>query len=52
MVAWIFYRPFFYNGIHGMLLSSLIIDVLYPLTDIGRELVTDPLSEARYVVEL
>lgn len=36
VVAWIFYRPFFFNGIHGMLLSSLIIDLLSPLPNIGE----------------
>lgn len=46
MLAWKYYRSFFYNGIHGMLLSSLIIDLLYPLNLIGRELVTDPLMSA------
>lgn len=25
--AWLYYRLFFYNGLHGMLLSSLVIDV-------------------------
>nr|WP_218627910.1 YitT family protein [Sporosarcina sp. E16_8] len=43
MLAWRYYRSFFYNGIHGMLLSSLFIDLLYPLNMIGRELVTVPL---------
>jgi len=46
MLAWKYYRSFFYNGIHGMLLSSLIIDLLYPLNVIGRELVTGPLMSA------
>ncbi len=46
MLAWKYYRSFFYNGIHGMLLSSLFIDLLYPLNLIGRELVTDPLMSA------
>jgi len=46
LLAWKYYRSFFYNGIHGMLLSSLIIDLLYPLNVIGRELVTDPLMSA------
>jgi len=35
IIAWFFYRTFFYNGIHGMLLSSLIIDLLYPLHHLG-----------------
>ncbi|WP_203247226.1 YitT family protein [Sporosarcina beigongshangi] len=46
IVAWIFYRPFFFNGIHGMLLSSLIIDVLSPLQSIGREFVISTLAGA------
>jgi uncharacterized membrane-anchored protein YitT (DUF2179 family) len=46
IIAWKYYRLFFYNGIHGMLLSSLIIDLLYPLHMIGRELVTVPLVSA------
>lgn len=28
MLAWVYYRTFFYNGLHGMLLSSLIIDIV------------------------
>jgi uncharacterized membrane-anchored protein YitT (DUF2179 family) len=46
MLAWKYYRTFFYNGIHGMLLSSMIIDLLYPLQMIGREVVTVPLVSA------
>lgn len=46
LLAWKYYRPFFYNGIHGMLLSSLLIDLLYPLQMIGRELVTSPVVSA------
>jgi len=46
VLAWKYYRSFFYNGIHGMLLSSLIMDLLYPLNMIGRELVTSPLISA------
>lgn len=46
MLAWKYYRSFFYNGIHGMLFSSLIIDLLYPLNVIGRELVNGPLMSA------
>lgn len=46
LLAWVFYRSFFYNGIHGMLLSSLVIDVFYPLQIIGREMVTSPLLSA------
>ena len=46
MLAWRYYRSFFYNGIHGMLLSSLTIDLLYPLQIIGREVITVPLVSA------
>lgn len=46
--AWIFYRSFFYNGIHGMLLSSLIIDVLSPLDSLGNLLGITPLGGAIY----
>jgi uncharacterized membrane-anchored protein YitT (DUF2179 family) len=46
ILAWKYYRSFFYNGIHGMLLSSLIIDLLYPLNIIGKELVIAPLISA------
>lgn len=31
VIAWIYYRPYFYNSLHGMLLSSFMIDVLSPL---------------------
>jgi uncharacterized membrane-anchored protein YitT (DUF2179 family) len=27
IIAWFYYRPFFYNSLHGMLFSSLMIDV-------------------------
>lgn len=46
VLAWIFYRSFFYNGIHGMLFSSLIIDVCYPLQIIGSETLLSPLVSA------
>ena len=28
IVAWFYYRPFFYNSLHGLLISSLMIDIL------------------------
>ncbi|GGJ77674.1 uncharacterized membrane-anchored protein YitT (DUF2179 family) [Anoxybacillus voinovskiensis] len=28
MIAWFYYRPFFYNSLHGLLFSSFMIDVL------------------------
>ncbi len=46
IVAWIFYRPFFFNGIHGMLLSSLVIDLLSPLNSINKGLIISPLAGA------
>ena len=46
IVAWIFYRPFFFNGVHGMLLSSLIIDMLSPLQSIGKQFMISPLAGA------
>ena len=39
LVAWVNYRSFFYNGIHGLLISSLIIDFLYPLHRLGEKIV-------------
>lgn len=44
--AWFFYRSFFYNGIHGLLFSSLLIDLLYPLHMIGKNVLTVPLVSA------
>lgn len=41
-----FHRPFFYNGINGMLFSSLIIDYLYPLHILGERYMTVPLFSA------
>ena len=44
--AWFFYRSFFYNGIHGMLISSIIIDVFYPLHLFGEILKVSPFLSA------
>lgn len=44
--AWFFYRSFFYNGIHGLLFSSIMIDFLYPLHILGKNVVTTPLLSA------
>ncbi|WP_138417321.1 YitT family protein [Aquibacillus sediminis] len=33
VLAWFHNRHYFYNSLHGMLFSSLIIDFLYPLHD-------------------
>lgn len=46
IIAWFFYRSFFYNGIHGMLFSSLIIDMLYPLHYIGGNMSFSPVISA------
>lgn len=46
IIAWFFYRPLFYNGIHGMLLSSLIIDLLYPLHHLGVIMAIAPIISA------
>ncbi|MGN7387309.1 YitT family protein [Sporosarcina sp. SAFN-015] len=44
--AWFFYRSFFYNGIHGLLFSSLMIDFLYPIHIFGKSVLTIPLVSA------
>jgi len=31
VIAWFYYRPYFYNSLHGLLFSSFMIDVLSPL---------------------
>jgi uncharacterized membrane-anchored protein YitT (DUF2179 family) len=35
--SWFYNRPFFYNSLHGMLFSSFLIDLLYPLHSIGEQ---------------
>lgn len=44
--AWFYYRSFFYNSIHGMLVSSIFIDILYPLHLIGNHLYVSPVVSA------
>jgi uncharacterized membrane-anchored protein YitT (DUF2179 family) len=34
LVAWIFYRKYFYNSLHGLFISSFFIDLLKPLDGI------------------
>lgn len=34
-LAWLYKRSYFYNSLHGMMFSSLMIDVLYPLHSLG-----------------
>ncbi|KKI89136.1 hypothetical protein WQ54_28385 [Bacillus sp. SA1-12] len=31
LIAWFYYRDYFYNSLHGMIISSFFIDVLNPL---------------------
>lgn len=46
ITAWFLYRSFFYNGIHGLLFSSLMIDILYPLHIFGKNVFEAPLLSA------
>ena len=46
ILALFFYRPFFYNGINGMLFSSFVIDLLYPLHVVGEQLMIPSLLAA------
>ncbi|WJY27907.1 MULTISPECIES: YitT family protein [Sporosarcina] len=46
LMAWIWHRPFFYNGIHGMLASSLIIDLLAPVRSISDAVSIGPAASA------
>lgn len=43
VAAWFYYRPFFYNSLHGLLFSSWMIDVLSVLRGV---VVLDPLVSA------
>ncbi|MGM0878917.1 MAG: YitT family protein [Bacillota bacterium] len=36
IIAWFNYRDYFYNSLHGMIVSSLFIDLLKPLDDLFR----------------
>ena len=40
VLAWFKYKPYFYNSLHGLLISSVIIDILKPLRSI---IMIDPL---------
>ncbi len=44
--ALFFHRPFFYNGINGMLSSSLIIDLVYPMHLLGERYMSIPAVSA------
>lgn len=47
ILAWYRYRPYFYNSIHGLLVSSLSIDVLSPLRNIRiSEYLQSPLESS------
>ncbi|GGA26560.1 YitT family protein [Psychrobacillus lasiicapitis] len=46
LLAWIYFRAFFYNGIHGLLISSVIIDFLYPLHIVGEKFITSEIVGA------
>ncbi|TQR16211.1 YitT family protein [Psychrobacillus vulpis] len=46
LVAWVYYRSFFYNGIHGLLFSSVVIDFLYPLHIAGEKLISNSMIGA------
>jgi len=46
LMAWLWHRPFFYNGIHGMLASAFIIDMLAPLQKTAGAFSADPLFAA------
>ncbi len=36
MIAWFYYRDFFYNSLHGMIISSFLIDLFRPLQHLIR----------------
>lgn len=42
MLTWFVYKPFFYNGVHGMLISALIIDLFAPIKESGIALQIGP----------
>ena len=46
--AWFYYRSFFYNGLHGMLFSSFIIDILAGSSLLRQGFVAEPLMSAMY----
>ncbi|MDW0110289.1 YitT family protein [Sporosarcina aquimarina] len=46
LLAWLTHRPFFYNGIHGMLISAIVIDMMAPLREIAFQLHIAPLTSA------
>lgn len=46
IMAWYLYRSFFYNGLHGMLCSSLLIDVFSSSTWLSQFVVLTPFFSA------
>lgn len=46
ILAWFLYRPFFYNGLHGMLCSSLTIDLLSSSESLSQFNILSPLVSA------
>lgn len=46
LLTWVVYRPFFYNGIHGMLISALVIDLFAPLEAIARTFQFGPIASS------
>lgn len=46
ILAWFYFRTFFYNGLHGMLLSSVIIDICASAKWLGEPLVASSLMSA------
>jgi len=40
IIAWFYYRPFFYNSLHGLLVSSFMIDFL---SDLRGKIVVEPM---------
>lgn len=46
MLAWFYFRSFFYNGLHGMLISSVIIDMVASSIWFGQQLVVSSVTSA------
>lgn len=46
ILAWFYYRSFFYNGLHGMLLSSVIIDMVASSHWSGQQFVSSSITSA------
>jgi len=40
IIAWFYYRPFFYNSLHGLLVSSFMIDLL---SDLRGKIAVEPM---------